>query len=480
MRNCRSPLDVIPAFTRLVWFFLALGLLLVCRPAGAHAQADEAAPATVVSFLIEGEVLNGRAGNAVLMLESFANAGVKLAETKLEAKGDKLVFTLAGNVPAPGLYYIVTAAEGVANPSPAPVLLARGASFLKAKLVAGGQNQLQLEGSELNAQYQRMLLELQTARSTIHEKFATQKPTAELQGQMASKYQQEERSILARYAQAQTMVGTVARLMLMEDITTDPAQVTESASHFWRGIDLSDGALGYYPMLLSRMAYFANALLTQAGMEAAQAQVVLDKLVAQAPKGSRTELALLMGSAAGVQAESPALFVHFGAQAGIKHPTQPLAKTLADAVAQTQAELTSPIAIGKTAPDISLPDVNGTLRKLSELKGKYVLVDFWASWCGPCRMENPNVKKAYAQYAAKGFEIFGVSIDENREAWLKAIQADGITWPQVLSPGWQSATAKLYGVQSIPHTLLLDKQGNILARNLRGPQLTARLKKLMP
>ncbi|MGB0165503.1 MAG: redoxin domain-containing protein [Luteibaculum sp.] len=137
------------------------------------------------------------------------------------------------------------------------------------------------------------------------------------------------------------------------------------------------------------------------------------------------------------------------------------------------------LAAGKEAPEISLPTPAGKELKLSSLRGKYVLVDFWASWCKPCRMENPNVKKAYDKYHAKGFEIYSVSLDKNKTAWLNAIKADGMNWKHVSDlKFWGSEAAQAYGVNSIPFTLLLDKEGKIIAKNLRGEALHQKLEEL--
>jgi len=147
---------------------------------------------------------------------------------------------------------------------------------------------------------------------------------------------------------------------------------------------------------------------------------------------------------------------------------------------QQQAEPSAGPAEGATAPDINLPTPDGNKVALSSFKGKYVLLDFWASWCGPCRHENPNVVAAFQKYKGKNFTVFSVSLDNNKDKWQEAIKHDNLTWTHVSDlKGWESGAAAMYGVQSIPANFLVDPSGKIIARDLRGDDLEAKLQEVL-
>ena len=149
------------------------------------------------------------------------------------------------------------------------------------------------------------------------------------------------------------------------------------------------------------------------------------------------------------------------------------------AIAAQIAKLES-TAIGQIAPNFTITTPEGESISLYDIKGKVKLIDFWASWCGPCRGENPHVVEIYKEYHPKGLEIFGVSLDNNKEAWVKAIADDGLVWKHGSDlKGWQSAPAQLYSVSGIPHTVLLDENNKIIAKNLRDDELKQKIAELL-
>lgn len=155
------------------------------------------------------------------------------------------------------------------------------------------------------------------------------------------------------------------------------------------------------------------------------------------------------------------------------------ASTYGQKISERLAKLDA-VAIGKTAPDFTLNTPDGTPLAMSDIKGKVKIIDFWASWCGPCRKLNPDVVKLYNKYHGKGLEILGVSLDRDKDKWVEAIQEDNLTWNHVSDlQYWNSAAAQLYAVNSIPHLVLLDENNTIVAHNLHGQELEDKVAEML-
>jgi peroxiredoxin len=258
--------------------------------------------------------------------------------------------------------------------------------------------------------------------------------------------------------------------------------------------------IGVTDSLSKKAQDYANSLrqLQQSGAKQTDSIVVATEAAFNNSKEAITKFCFQYADT--VKSPAVALFTYTSAPVGIDKIQLPLQKLaqrfpgykgisdvldfakqqLAAQQQNQQQQQSGKIAIGSAAPEITMKDVNDKPFSLSQLQGKYVLVDFWASWCGPCRGENPNVVAAYNQYKDKNFTVLGVSLDKDKASWLSAIKQDNLTWQHISDlKYWSSAAVQLYGFDGIPFNVLIDPKGKIIAMDLRGPALQAKLKEVI-
>lgn len=244
------------------------------------------------------------------------------------------------------------------------------------------------------------------------------------------------------------------------------------AAKYFEFADWKNNDYNYLPWVYEGLKSYSTTL-SQVNLLPEKQQEMFDAVLAKIPADTRTYKLAIGGILSGLQAKGHPNYVVYGKRFMEQYKDKDPA-----AVAAVAAEVKklAAFSVGGEAPDFTMDDEEGNPMKLSDFRGQVVLIDFWASWCGPCRKENPNVVKMYEKYKEKGFEILSVSLDKDKSRWLNAIEKDNLTWSHVSDlKGWKNEVAQLYGVRSIPETVLLDSEGKIIARKLRGPMLEAKL-----
>jgi len=254
-----------------------------------------------------------------------------------------------------------------------------------------------------------------------------------------------------------------------------PNELDFYGMRYFRNADLKDKAYEDVPDVFTAFENFVK-LLAKYNTPDQQLKTFIESQLSQIPAGTKTYRMALGGVVSGLKAVSSTSYPFY-----VGKYLDLYRNASQGEIARLEMEMRK---AGTNMPGFEAPDLAGmtpdsSTFSLKQLRGKIVLIDFWASWCGPCRKENPNVVAQYNKYKGKGFDILGVSLDRTMDAWRKAIQQDGLPWHHISDlKGWQSSHAALYSVTSIPQTLLIDRDGKIIARNLRGEQLGQKLKEI--
>lgn len=254
-----------------------------------------------------------------------------------------------------------------------------------------------------------------------------------------------------------------------------PSEIDFYGNHFFDNADLSDKAYEETPDVFNGFESFVTKLM-QIATPTEKVDQFIAQYLAKLPPKSKTYRMAIGGVVSSLKSSNGQLYPAYATKYLDLYRNNSMGE-----IGRLEFEMkrASTFMPGFEAPDLAgmTPDSNSF--SLKQLRGKIVMIDFWASWCGPCRKENPNVVANYKKYKDKGFDILGVSLDKDMTAWRKAIDSDGLPWHHISDlKGWQSDHAALYSVSSIPQTLLLDRDGRIIARNLRGEQLGEKLKEI--
>lgn len=375
-------------------------------------------------------------------------------------------------------YYV-----GVGNKPKKPVLVKDEAN----PVIRGSVNNMyngKVSNSKLNDDYNEMMNSIRGMQKEMNNLFGEYAKAAkdpkkvEAVTDKMKVVDDKKEALLNSLKKKNPFLSKVAALFSFQTFQNYPLEHTNEVEHFAKAyfnkVDFADTDYNRIPAIFEGFKTYAMTL-ARIGLKDKQVISYTEDLLNKWTPKSNAHKYALGGVVLGMQSMKHKSFSYFGK----KYLEQfddgaPYLANLRKEIARSQK-----VEVGADAPDFVMNNEDGKPVKLSDFKGKVLLVDFWASWCGPCRRENPHVVKIYEKYKDMGFEVLGVSLDKKKDPWLKAIAKDKLTWAHVSDlKGWKNEAAAMYGVRSIPHTVLLDKDGKIIAQKLRSGALERELKKI--
>lgn len=292
---------------------------------------------------------------------------------------------------------------------------------------------------------------------------------------------QKKRDLLESAKAKDAFVGKIMALYTYYSFQNNnqknyPNEISYFANEYLAQADFQDKDYERIPMVYDAFNSFTSMLCKTQGFPQQELNKVLALNLSKVSSKSKAYRYALGGIAGGLRQQNNPLFIDYGQKMVDRYPDDN-SPSMQDF--RKKVEIAAGFLPGAVAPDFTQNTPDDEPFSLSDLRGKVVLVDFWASWCGPCRRENPHVVTLYNKYKDKGFDILGVSLDKQRDRWVAAIEKDGLDWHHISDlKGWRNEVAQMYSVSSVPHTILLDREGRIIARKLRAHELEAKLKEI--
>ncbi len=339
-------------------------------------------------------------------------------------------------------------------------------------------------GTGINAEYTAVMANIQKQRNKqiqLGRQFASVMGKEAEMNQVKAQMKlvdEEKMALLASSNKKDPWLGKIVALYTYLSFPNNAGKFKNELEYFVNTYGthakLEDKEYDNLPMVFDSYRNFAQMLAKAKSIPAAELQKAIAVRMKNIPENAGSYRLALGGIISGLKAGNSSVFLPFA-----ELYVQKFGHTPQGELVKQQIKSMESFVVGGEAPDFTLKNLDDKEVSLSDFRGKILLVDFWASWCGPCRKENPHVRKLYAKYKEQGFEILGVSLDKTKDRWEQAVQKDQLEWEQVSDlAGWGNKVAKMYNVRSIPHTILIDEEGKILARNLRGPDLDRKLKEV--